>query len=136
MTSKTITQPAGALMSPMEIIELSRKGLPKRAADILSKGVSLTDREMARILNLSERTFHRYRPETMLDTATTERLLQLVSLYQKGEEVFESLENFKRWMRRTLGLFDNKSPLDLLDTTTGFQLVKDELGRIEYGVYI
>ena len=120
----------------MEIIELSRKGLPKHAADILSKGISLTDREMAKILNLSERTFHRYREDTMFDTATTERLLQLVSLYQKGEEVFESLENFKRWMRRSLRIFENKTPLDLLDTATGFQLVEDELERIDYGVYV
>ena len=120
----------------MEIIELSRKGLPKHAADILSKGISLTDREMAKILNLSERTFHRYREDTMFDTATTERLLQLVSLYQKGEEVFESLENFKRWMLQPHALFNEKIPLDLLDTITGFRLVEDELGRIEYGVYI
>ncbi len=120
----------------MEIIALAKKGLPKRSADVLAKGVGLTDREMARILNISERTFHRYRADTMLDTAATERLLQLVLLYKKGEDVFEDIDKFKRWVRHPHVLFGEKSPLDILDTTTGFRLVEDELGRIEYGVYI
>jgi putative toxin-antitoxin system antitoxin component (TIGR02293 family) len=136
MTTQTSTNPVLGLSSPMEIIALAKKGLPKRSADVMAKGVGLTDREMARILNISERTFHRYKSETMLDTAATERLLQLFLLYKKGEEVFEDIEKFKRWVRRPLRLFGDKSPLDILDTTTGIRLVEDELGRIEYGVYI
>jgi putative toxin-antitoxin system antitoxin component (TIGR02293 family) len=130
------TQTVEVLSNPYEIINIARKGLPKQSADILSKAVGLTDREMVRILNLSERTFHRYQPETMFDTATTERLLQLAFIYRKGEEVFEDLSVFKSWMRQPHVLFNDKSPLDMLDTNTGFQLVQDEIGRIEYNVYI
>lgn len=136
MTTQTNQNPVASLSSPMEIIALAKKGLPKRSADVMAKGVGLTDREMARILNISERTYHRYKSETMLDTAATERLLQLFMLYKKGEEVFEDIEKFKRWVRHQHVLFGEKSPLDMLDTTTGIRLVEDELGRIEYGVYI
>lgn len=136
MTKTQTTQNVDVLSNPYEIIEIARKGLPKQSADIFSKTVGLTDREMVRILNLSERTFHRYQPETVFDTATTERLLQLVHLYQKGEEVFEDLNVFKSWMRQPHVLFNEKSPLEMLDTNTGFQLVEDEIGRIEYNVYI
>jgi putative toxin-antitoxin system antitoxin component (TIGR02293 family) len=136
MTIQTSTQSLAGLSSPMEIIALAKKGLPKRSVDVMAKGVGLTDREMARILNISERTFHRYKSDTILDTAATERLLKLFLLYKKGEEVFEDIEKFKSWVRHQHVLFGEKSPLDMLDTTTGFRLVEDELGRIEYGVYI
>lgn len=134
MNIQTIT-PVMALSNPYEVIEIARKGLPKRSADILAKAIGLTGRELVRILNIAERTFHRYQPETMLDTPSTERLLQLASLYQKGEEVFEDLLIFKNWMRQPNELFNNKSPLEMLDTNTGFQLVEDEIGRIEFNVY-
>jgi putative toxin-antitoxin system antitoxin component (TIGR02293 family) len=124
------------LASPLEIIKLSRNGFPKQAADILSKRIDLTDKEMSKILNVSERTYHRYNSDTVFDTATSEKLLQLTALYTKGEDVFDSLENFKIWMRHPHVLFEMKTPLELLDTNTGFRLVEDELGRIEYGVYI
>ena len=47
------------LASPLEIIKLSRNGFPKQAADILAKRIDLTDKEMSKILNVSERTYHR-----------------------------------------------------------------------------
>jgi putative toxin-antitoxin system antitoxin component (TIGR02293 family) len=90
---------------------------------------------MARILNISERTFHRYSPDTQLDTSSTERLLKLMLLYQHGEEVFANLEDFKPWMRQTMRIFGDKSALDLLDTVTGFEWVDNVLSRIEFGTY-
>jgi putative toxin-antitoxin system antitoxin component (TIGR02293 family) len=136
MTKTQTTQNVDVLSSPMAIIETARRGIPRKKADVLAKAIGLTDREMARILNISERTFHRYKDDTLLDTIASEKLLLLTLLYKKGEEVFESLENFKFYMRTPSFLFLNKTPLELLDTNTGFQVVEDALGRLEYGVFI
>lgn len=123
------------LQNPLQLIELARRGLPRSVVDMVAQNIGLTDREMARILNISERTLHRYTPSTQLDTPSTERLLKLMLLYQHGEEVFADLNNFKPWMRQPMSLFGNKSALDLLDTATGFELVDNVLTRIEMGVY-
>ncbi|MES2517547.1 MAG: antitoxin Xre-like helix-turn-helix domain-containing protein [Bacteroidota bacterium] len=123
------------LKNPLDLIELSRKGLSRAAVDLIAKKISLSDREMARILNISERTFHRYTPDTQLDTSSTERLLKLMLLYQHGEEVFSNLEDFKPWMRQSMRIFGDKSALDLLDTVTGFEWVDNVLSRIEFGTY-
>lgn len=123
------------LQNPLDLIEFSRKGLSRAAVDLVAKKLSLTDREMARILNISERTFHRYTPDTQLDTSSTERLLKLMLLYQHGEEVFANLEDFKPWMRQSMRIFGDKSALDLLDTVTGFEWVDNVLSRIEFGTY-
>ncbi len=123
------------LQNPLDLIELSRKGLSRAAVDLVAKRIGLTDREMARILNISERTFYRYSPDTQLDTSSTERLLKLMLLYQHGEEVFSNLEDFKPWMRQPMRVFGDKSALDLLDTITGFEWVDNVLSRIEFGTY-
>jgi putative toxin-antitoxin system antitoxin component (TIGR02293 family) len=123
------------LQNPLDLIELSRKGLSRAAVDLVAKRIGLTDREMARILNISERTFYRYSPDTQLDTSSTERLLKLMLLYQHGEEVFSDLEDFKPWMRQSMRVFGDKSALDLLDTITGFEWVDNVLSRIEFGTY-
>ena len=123
------------LQNPLELIELSRKGISKSAVDIVAQKIGFSDREMARTLNISERTFHRYTPDIQLDTARTERLLKLMLLYQHGEEVFSNLEDFKPWMRQSMRIFGDKSALELLDTATGFEWVNNVLSRIEFGTY-
>ena len=123
------------LQNPLDLIEFSRKGLSRAAVDLVAQKIGLSDREMARILNISERTFHRYTPDTQLDTSSTERLLKLMLLYQHGEDVFSNLEDFKPWMRQSMRIFGDKSALDLLDTVTGFEWVNNVLSRMGFGTY-
>lgn len=121
--------------SPFVFIAKAREGLLKQEADWAGQSFAISDREMARILSISERSYHRYVADTRLDTVSSERLLQLRNLYRHGEEVFEDVEKFKRWMRRPLTVLGGKAPIELLDTSMGFQLINDELLRIEYGVF-
>ncbi len=123
------------LQNPLELIELSRKGLNRGAIDAVGKQLELSDREIARILNISERTLHRYPTDKQLDTSSTERLLKLMLLYQYGEDVFSELEDFKLWMRQSMRIFGDKSGVELLDTITGFEVVTNTLKKIEFGVY-
>jgi putative toxin-antitoxin system antitoxin component (TIGR02293 family) len=119
----------------MALVEAARKGITKEACDWLAKQLGLTMREMAFVMNLSERTLHRYAPQVRLNTAASHRILQLARLYEYGQSVFEDMEKFKRWMRRPHHLFNGQLPLELLDTDTGFRLVEDELGRMEHGIF-
>jgi putative toxin-antitoxin system antitoxin component (TIGR02293 family) len=123
------------LQNPLELIELSRRGISKSAVNLVASKIGLSGREIARILNISERTFHRYTPDKQLDTNSTERLLKLMLLYQHGEQVFSNLEDFKPWMRQSMRIFGDKSALELLDTATGFEWVNNVLSRIEFGTY-
>ena len=55
-------------------------------------------------------------------------------LYDRGREVFGSLERFEQWMNTVLIPFGNKKPKEFLDTADGVNIILDELGRIEHGV--
>ncbi|WP_080056420.1 type II RES/Xre toxin-antitoxin system antitoxin [Spirosoma aerolatum] len=122
-------------ITPLQLIDRSRHGLAGTEAGRVAALLGITDKEMARLLNQSVATFHRQVKATHLDAPTSERLLLLTRLATYGEAVFQDKGKFMRWLQRPLRLLDDRSPLDLLDSSTGVQLVEDILGRIDYGVF-
>lgn len=118
-----------------DFIQLSRDGIIKKALMNLSQQLSFSLAEVARILHISERTLQRYGDDEKLSADTSERAILLSQLYQHGTQVFGDLENFKEWMRTPLPAFNYQPPISLLDTTFGFQLIQDELGKIAHGIF-
>lgn len=118
------------------VVEQARAGVGRAKADEVARLIGLTDREMARILNVSERTLHRIQPQTRLDSNASERLLLLEALIRHGLAVFdERAEVLGRWLRVPLPELRRQAPVSLLDTVTGFGMVHTVLGRIEHGIY-
>ena len=88
------------------------------------------------MLQVAERTLHRFRNEGRLDNQASERLLLLENLAAHGLLVFDGrADAFADWLRHPLHELKRQSPLQLLTTISGFGLVDDVLTRIEYGVY-
>lgn len=150
--AKTLSTPAGAgagslafmrfpphafeTLDIFTLIGQARAGLPVAEAGDLRRQLALTMPEVAAILNASARTLaRRLKKAAKLGKSESERLLLLRQLTAHGVAVFEDQGKFNRWLRRPLPLLANQSPLDLLDTASGFQVVDELLGRIEYGVY-
>jgi putative toxin-antitoxin system antitoxin component (TIGR02293 family) len=132
-TEETIMFPVS--LSPLQLIDRSRQGLAGAEAGRIARLLGVSDKEMAPLLNQSIATFHRQAKSARLDAATSERLLLLGRLANYGATVFQDQGKFIRWLRRPLRLLGERSPLALLDSPTGVQLVEDILGRIEYGVF-
>lgn len=118
------------------LVEQARTGVLRAKADEVARLVGLTDREMARILNVSERTLHRITPDARLDSNASERLLLLEALIRHGLDVFDDRADvLGRWLRVPLTELRRQAPVSLLDTLTGFGMVHAVLGRIEHGIY-
>lgn len=117
------------------LIDRIRTGESRSRVDEIANRIGLTDREMAIILNLSERSLHRQAADKPLDSNKTERLLLLESLIGHGLAVFDDRQAvFARWLRAPRPSLGNVAPVTLLDTLAGFGLVDDELSRIEEGM--
>jgi putative toxin-antitoxin system antitoxin component (TIGR02293 family) len=123
------------LSSDFNIVQLTREGLPKRVLLGLAKKISLTLQQLANIMHISERTLQRYDDDAIIKTEYAEKAIELARLYTRGEEVFGSMDKFKTWMGTQLLVFNGESPLSLLDTSAGFNMVFTELGRIEHGIF-
>ena len=119
-----------------ELVKQARAGVDRGKVDEVARIVGLTDKEMARILNLSERTLHRLRPDARLDSNASERLLLLENLIHHGLTVFDNRSDvLGRWLHIPLAELRRQAPVALLDTTIGFGMVHTVLGRIEHGIY-
>jgi putative toxin-antitoxin system antitoxin component (TIGR02293 family) len=118
-----------------DILQLTRSGLPKRILLSLAKKISITIQELANIMHISERTLQRYEDDAIVKSEYAEKAVELARLYTRGEEVFDSMDNFKIWMKTPSLVFNGETPLSLLDTSVGFGMVFTELGRIEHGIF-
>lgn len=118
-----------------DLLNLARKGISKKALLALAKQISLTIEEIANVLHISERTLQRYTPSTLIKTEYTDRAIELAKLYERGIEVLGSQQAFNGWLRHPNYALRNQIPLNLLDTSIGFTMVLDVLGRIEHGVF-
>ncbi len=126
---------AADAMSDFDVLQLTRNGLPKRLLLSLAKRISLTLEEFSDILHISERTLQRYDDDAIIKTEYAEKAVELARLYTRGEEVFGSLDKFKTWMKTPLHAFKGETPVSLLDTSIGFDMIFKELGRIEHGIF-
>lgn len=117
------------------LIRLSREGVLKKTLLLLAEKLALTMQEISPILHISERTLQRYKNEDVLTPDISERALLLVQLYRNGISVFGTAENFNDWLRTPLPALKRQAPIEYLDTAFGFQLISDELGRIQHGIF-
>ncbi|GAB3973517.1 hypothetical protein GCM10028806_27520 [Spirosoma terrae] len=120
----------------MSIIEKARQGVSTLQVDQVAQLLAVSLKEMATLLQIAERTLHRFRSEGHLDAQASERLLLLENLAAHGLLVFDDrADALANWLRYPLRELKNQTPLQLLTTISGFALVDDVLTRIEYGVY-
>lgn len=118
-----------------DFISVIRKGMSKKALDRLMEVTGITSKEMAFIIRLSDRTLRRYKSQTLLNPEQSEKIVELARLYSRGEQVFGNIESFKEWMNSTVMALGNKKPKELLDTSLGIDILMDELGKIEHGIF-
>jgi len=99
--------------------------------------VPFTQKEWANILHLSERTLQRYsKDNNSFEGIYVDRILQLEQLIQMGLETFVDAEALYRWLHREKKVLGHVINFESLYSTQGIQDIIDEIGRIQYGVYI
>lgn len=124
-----------ARSTPFEVIQSSRQGILRTQVDEVAALVGLTDREMAYALNMTPRNLHRLKDEQSFSVDASERLLLLTNLLMHALDTFEGQKStVLHWLRTPIRELANQSPIQLLDTVTGFGLADDVLGRLDYGL--
>lgn len=119
----------------VDLIEISRKGLPTSVVHTLSLILSISMEKMSQLLHMSHRTIQRKGDNDLLNVYSTEQVLEIADVISRGIEVLGSLEAFTSWLHSEVRHLDYQKPIDYLDTSFGTTLIKDALGRIEQGVY-
>ena len=131
------TKAAGKIRprSPIQWIELIRKGIPASAVDALAQSARLTHTELAAALGIPERTLARRKAEGVLTSEESAKFVRLARVLARATEVFEGLEPARDWLKSPNSALSGTTPLSLLDTDVGAETVLETLGRIEHGIF-
>jgi putative toxin-antitoxin system antitoxin component (TIGR02293 family) len=145
---KTIEEELAAVFEPESVYLTSGGSQLYSIMEIIRKGIHFTRfldfaekspfslGEWSKFLHLSERSMQRYKKENKsFEPLQSEKILEIAFLYNKGVQIFGSKLHFDKWLDAENIALGRIKPKDLLDNSFGIQLLKDELIRIEHGVF-
>ena len=112
-----------------------RAGLKFSALESLQRRYRIPLAQLQTLLDISDRTLARRRAQQTLSKAESDRLYRIARVAVQAEEVLGSTQTAERWLKEPLPALGTETPLELLDTDEGVQMVSDILGRIEHGVF-
>ncbi len=93
----------------------------------------LSDAELACII--PRRTLSHARKSERLSPEQSDRVARAAGFFALAQATFLDLAKANDWMRRPNAALEGKSPLELLRTGSGTELIEQILGRVAYGVY-
>lgn len=116
----------------MLLIKRIRNGVKKSEWKQLIRYIGHTEKELEFMLPASISSMQK---KDTYSKETSERIYELAGLYGLGYEVFDTKEAFKKWLMTPSRPLGNRKPFELLDSSFGFDLVEQEVIRIQYNVY-
>ncbi|MBI3373677.1 MAG: DUF2384 domain-containing protein [Betaproteobacteria bacterium] len=112
------------------------RGIPASSAEALKGNLAVSDRVLAALLGISEKTLSRARTaHTRLDPVSSDRLFRVARIGALAIEVLEDRGRAFGWLKCPQIGLGGKAPLSLLGTDIGRDQVEKLLLRIEHGVY-
>jgi len=136
MTSaRVLSKYRSAIKSDLAIVKSANEGID---ASVFSEIVEMSGMNKTylaeEIFDVSVKTLQRHQKEKKkLNPRNSEVALKLLSLFEKGIQIFSSMNSFMSWLSKPAYGLGEKVPKDLLNTITGIDLIEEELIRIEFG---
>lgn len=124
-----------SLESSFDLVSLAREGLTTVSIDALTEALEISTDEIVALLPISRRTLERYAENQKLSPELSDRIIQIARVYSRTLEVFGDRNLALGWLKSPCKAFGDVIPLSYLNLSSGFEIVMDELGRIDYGVY-
>ncbi|MEZ5059049.1 MAG: MbcA/ParS/Xre antitoxin family protein [Saprospiraceae bacterium] len=127
-----VMHPQDAPGYKIELINRIRKGVTKTDWKQLIHSIGHTEKELEFVLPSSVSSLQK---NAVYNKETSERIYELARLFGLGYEVFDSEDDFKEWLMSPSKALGGKKPFEWLDSSFGFEMVQNEIIRIQYNVY-
>lgn len=122
--------------SAFDCISIASKGIDAHIINNFKVHFNFPRDYVAELLNICSPTINRWIKENKkLERNYSVQLSELTSLFLYGSDVFQSQDNFFKWINLPNVALGGLQPKELLDIPNGLSKVRELLGRIEYGVY-
>ncbi|MBS1495716.1 MAG: DUF2384 domain-containing protein [Bacteroidetes bacterium] len=116
------------------IVAHSLKGVYANSIDDVLLASGYDKSLIEQIMDTSYKTYSRYKKDKKrLNPDQSERILKLKALFTFGSKVFGSKDSLAKWMQKPAFGLNGILPNDAIKTSTGIDLVMNELTNIAYG---
>ena len=121
--------------SELQLAEMMERGLPAQTVDFL-RGEGLTFSEVHGIVLPARTLKHRKDKKQALSVEESDRTLRLARIITLADQVFGNHEKALHWLRGENRRLDGRTPLELLRSEAGGDLVRQMLHQIDEGIYV
>lgn len=121
------------IVSNYAIVFSARKGVKPKIFYDFADTIKMPEKSLASIINLSARTISNYKEKKKnLEPAYSEHLLKIIALFEKGEGIFGTIDEFSYWLNKPFWNSTQK-PIDWIVTSGGVDLVAEEIDKLAQG---
>ena len=101
---------------------------------ILKSLTHFSDEVISSWLNINVKTYRSYKStRSEIKEDIQEHTVMLVALMKHGIEVFNSSDEFSKWLETENYYLDKKKPIEYLNTISGIKFIDNLLTGMEYG---
>lgn len=112
-------------------------GAPFEVAEGIKARLHWSDESLAKFIRLSVKTLQRQRANgNPLGPDAAEKIVELAELFAMGRSTFGDTERFLGWLRSPNLALGDATPESLVFDAMGRRLLKEEIARIEFGVWV
>jgi|SRR5579872_3245598 len=134
MRISTLASVLGIAQTDLDLIEVTRKGIPAISALRLAQVGGLDERQLAAALGVSTRTLARKKGKSRLNAVESDRALRLGRVLSLALDVFSNKKaDTIAWLHDPIIALGGKAPADFLDTDAGLRRVEQVLLQLDYG---
>ncbi|MGV3550777.1 antitoxin Xre/MbcA/ParS toxin-binding domain-containing protein [Rhizobium sp.] len=108
---------------------------PVRSALQQLEAYGLPEQELSRFAISHEDIVRKLRTNEKISPSEADAR-RVLEIFRYADEVFGSRAKAQRWLREPCRAMDRVVPIDLLESDAGAALVREELIRIEHGIYV
>jgi len=118
-------------------IYIIKAGIPYSLFDLIARLSPFTMQDWSDFLNMSYKSLQRYKTnKSHFKQAQSERILELTEVMAMGEEVFDNTKQFRHWLHTENYALGKLTPMELLSSSYGKELVLTELVHIDEGIFV
>jgi putative toxin-antitoxin system antitoxin component (TIGR02293 family) len=123
-------------MASLSLMQAARSGLSWRSVRKFLDITGLSQQDLAKYLNIADRTLGRRRQAGAFDLRECEQVLRLAEISQAALDLFDDdTAASKTWLTSRVRGLGNARPIDLAQSEFGAREVHDLIGRLTDGVF-
>ena len=124
------------IRSKLDVHDIVASGIDGQAVFCVLEGcTALRQQDVAPALGMSARTVQRLKRNKPLTREQSGRTWKFAEVLDQATGVFGTREQAEQWLKTPAIALNRKTPIELMSTVAGTELVEQILGRLEYGVY-